>query len=50
MQLTPLEIDGAWLAESPTWTDSRGYFSEWFRADEVESMTGFSFISKHYQT
>lgn len=43
MELTPLGIEGAWLAESPVWHDSRGYFSEWYRADDVKTATGFSF-------
>jgi len=43
MELTPLGIEGAWLAESPVWPDSRGYFSEWYRADDVKNATGFSF-------
>jgi dTDP-4-dehydrorhamnose 3,5-epimerase len=43
MKLTPLEIEGAWLAESPVWPDERGYFREWFKADEIRRVTGIDF-------
>jgi len=43
MELTPLGIDGVWLAESPVWNDDRGFFREWFKLDEVKSKTGRSF-------
>ena len=30
MKFKPIGIEGAWLAESPMWSDERGYFREWF--------------------
>ena len=43
MELTPLEIEGAWLATSPVWADDRGSFREWFKAKDIEAATGVSF-------
>jgi dTDP-4-dehydrorhamnose 3,5-epimerase len=43
MKLTPLGIDGAWLAESPVWSDERGFFREWFKSEEVLAATGINF-------
>ena len=43
MELTPLGIEGAWLAESPVWKDDRGFFREWFKAEDVKSLTGRNF-------
>jgi dTDP-4-dehydrorhamnose 3,5-epimerase len=43
MELTPLGIDGVWLAESPVWSDDRGFFREWFKSAEIKSMTGRAF-------
>ena len=43
MKLTPLGIDGAWLAESPVWSDDRGFFREWFKSEDVKSATGRDF-------
>ena len=43
MKLTPLGIDGAWLADSPVWSDERGFFREWFKAEEVLASTGIDF-------
>jgi dTDP-4-dehydrorhamnose 3,5-epimerase len=43
MELTPLSIEGAWLAESPVWIDDRGFFREWFKREEVFSKTGIDF-------
>jgi dTDP-4-dehydrorhamnose 3,5-epimerase len=40
MKLTPLGIDGAWLAESPVWSDERGFFREWFKSQDVKAATG----------
>jgi dTDP-4-dehydrorhamnose 3,5-epimerase len=42
MKLTPLGIDGAWLAESPVWSDERGFFREWFKSEEVLAATGIN--------
>ena len=43
MKLTPLDIDGAWVAESPVWSDDRGFFREWFKAEDVKAATGRNF-------
>jgi dTDP-4-dehydrorhamnose 3,5-epimerase len=43
MKLTPLGIEGAWLAESAVWSDERGFFREWFKAEEVFAATGVNF-------
>lgn len=43
MKLTPLGIDRAWLAESPVWSDERGFFREWFKSEEVKAATGRDF-------
>ena len=43
MRLTPLGIEGAWLAESPVWSDERGYFREWFKSEDLKSATGRDF-------
>jgi dTDP-4-dehydrorhamnose 3,5-epimerase len=43
MKLIPLGIEGAWLAESPVWSDERGFFREWFKAEKVKQEIGHSF-------
>ena len=43
MKLTPLEVDGVWLAESPVWGDDRGFFREWFKSEVIKSVTGRDF-------
>ena len=43
MKLTPLGIDGAWVAESPVWSDDRGFFREWFKSEDVMVATGQDF-------
>ena len=43
MELTPLGIDGVWLAESPVWSDDRGFFREWFKSADVKNATGRDF-------
>ena len=43
MKLTPLGIDGAWLADSPVWSDDRGFFREWFKSEDVKAATGREF-------
>ena len=43
MKLTPLDIDGVWLAESPVWSDDRGFFREWFKSEDVKAATGIDF-------
>ena len=40
MNLTPLGIEGAWLADSPVWSDDRGFFREWFKSEDVKAATG----------
>lgn len=43
MKLTPLGIEGVWLAESPILRDDRGFFREWFKSAEVKEATGRDF-------
>ena len=43
MKLTPLGIEGAWVAESPVWGDERGFFREWFKAEDILAATGIDF-------
>ena len=43
MELTPLGIEGAWLAESPVWKDDRGSFREWLKTEDLKSETGRDF-------
>jgi len=43
VKLTKLAIEGAWLAESPVWSDDRGSFREWFKSEEVKIATGRDF-------
>jgi dTDP-4-dehydrorhamnose 3,5-epimerase len=43
MKIKPLGIEGAWLAESPVWSDERGFFREWFKSDEVKNLIGRDF-------
>lgn len=43
MELTPLGIDGVWLAESPVWSDNRGFFREWFKSEDVKAAIGSDF-------
>jgi dTDP-4-dehydrorhamnose 3,5-epimerase len=43
MELIPLGIEGAWLAESPVWSDERGFFREWFKTESVNQGVGPNF-------
>jgi dTDP-4-dehydrorhamnose 3,5-epimerase len=43
MKLTPLGIKGVWLAESPIWSDDRGFFREWFKSEQIKNATGRDF-------
>jgi dTDP-4-dehydrorhamnose 3,5-epimerase len=43
MKLSPLGIEGVWLAESPVWNDDRGSFREWFKDKELIEATGVEF-------
>lgn len=43
MKLRPLGIEGVWLAESPVWSDERGFFREWFKSERVKATTGIDF-------
>jgi dTDP-4-dehydrorhamnose 3,5-epimerase len=43
MKMTPLEIDGAWLIESPVFRDERGLFREWFKLEAAEEFAGRKF-------
>ena len=42
-ELIPLDIEGAWLFQSPSHGDDRGYFREWFKQDLVQEKLGRSF-------
>jgi dTDP-4-dehydrorhamnose 3,5-epimerase len=44
MKFTPMEIEGAWVAESTVWPDNRGFFLEWFKRDEIFNATGLDFF------
>jgi len=39
MELTPLSIEGVWLAKSSVWSDERGSFREWFKSSNLENIT-----------
>lgn len=43
MKLTPLGLVGGWLAESPVWSDDRGFFREWFKSETIKIVTGREF-------
>jgi dTDP-4-dehydrorhamnose 3,5-epimerase len=43
MELTPLGIEGAWLVQSPVWKDDRGFLREWFKTEDLNSVTGRDF-------
>jgi dTDP-4-dehydrorhamnose 3,5-epimerase len=43
MQFEKMEIEGAWLAHSPSFADSRGTFHEWFKSTEIEKVIGDTF-------
>jgi dTDP-4-dehydrorhamnose 3,5-epimerase len=43
MELKPLGIEGVWLAESPVWSDDRGFFREWFKSTDIKNATGRDF-------
>ena len=43
MELTPLDIESAWLAESSVWSDERGFFREWFKSDNIKRIVGRDF-------
>lgn len=42
-KLTPLSIEGAWLFQSPSHGDDRGFFREWFRSSVVSETLGREF-------
>jgi dTDP-4-dehydrorhamnose 3,5-epimerase len=43
MELIPLGVEGVWLAESPVWSDDRGFFREWFKSADIVAATGIDF-------
>jgi dTDP-4-dehydrorhamnose 3,5-epimerase len=43
MEISELEIKGAWLAKFPVYDDNRGIFREWFKRNEVLEKTGIDF-------
>jgi dTDP-4-dehydrorhamnose 3,5-epimerase len=46
LEITPLDIEGAWLIQSPLRRDDRGYFREWFKPEKIENLTGVSFSAE----
>ena len=42
VKLTALSIPGAFVLESPVWSDDRGYFREWFKRSDFDE-SGISF-------
>ena len=42
-KIEPLGIDGAWLYESPSHSDDRGFFREWFKSSVVVEALGRDF-------
>jgi dTDP-4-dehydrorhamnose 3,5-epimerase len=43
-RLTRLEIEGAWLFESPSHADERGFFREWFKSSELQNSLNREFV------
>jgi dTDP-4-dehydrorhamnose 3,5-epimerase len=43
MKITSLEIEDVWVAESPIWSDDRGFFREWFKSEDIKNATGRDF-------
>ena len=42
-RFSPLAIEGAWIFESPSHGDDRGYFREWFKQSAVTESLGREF-------
>jgi dTDP-4-dehydrorhamnose 3,5-epimerase len=45
MEFEELDLQGVWLATSPTYQDSRGLFREWFKSSDFEKASGIIFIT-----
>jgi len=43
MELEALSIEGAWIGRSSIHKDQRGFFREWFKANEIERVIGRKF-------
>lgn len=43
MEIEELPIRGAWIARSAVHSDERGFFREWFRASDIDAVTGRAF-------
>lgn len=43
MEMERLEIDGAWIGQSPIYSDERGFFREWFKSSDLELAIGSEF-------
>jgi len=43
VNLEPLSIKGAWVAESPVLDDERGFFREWFKTSDISRETRHDF-------
>lgn len=43
MDIEKLPIEGAWIARSAIHSDERGFFREWFKASDIDAVTGRAF-------
>jgi dTDP-4-dehydrorhamnose 3,5-epimerase len=43
VKMTPVGIEGAWVAEFQVWNDGRGSFREWFQNPDLMALTGIVF-------
>ena len=43
MVLKSLDIRGAWIFESTTWSNDRRFFREWFKSEEIKNTLGREF-------
>lgn len=46
MKAEKLGIEGLWLFTFPIHTDKRGFFREWYKANEIEAVLGRKFETK----
>jgi len=50
VQIRELSISDAWEVTPQQWKDDRGIFLEWFRADQLEAVTGRPFTLRQSNT
>jgi dTDP-4-dehydrorhamnose 3,5-epimerase len=43
VKIEPSLIEGTWLISSPVLMDSRGFFREWFKSEQIKNATGRDF-------